>query len=235
MPQSPRKMPIVTSAKTSGTQKFAFESVSYEANAAGGLLELSGRGIADSRVRLFEGIQEIGEVVANSKGIWTFSKRGKVKPGPHMFKAAHVLKSGRIASETRMQYDHVDVIGDARNNKVATAKPMVMGGPKKDKRAKNKSAETNPTDTTKMANGQMASPDARAPNGEGADHSVPRGSPKSPAGAGSQSGPCCASFDTALENEKSTNATRASRKKNAPESVTARCQKAPRCTLLSLA
>ena len=104
---------------------FAFESLSYEASGDSGQLELSGRGLPGSRVRLFEGQREMGEVVANDKGIWSFSKRGVIKLGSYVFRAGHVLKSGRIASEARMQYDYVGATKIAEKTKTGIDKTRI--------------------------------------------------------------------------------------------------------------
>ncbi|MCP4933561.1 MAG: LysM peptidoglycan-binding domain-containing protein [bacterium] len=157
--------PAIKSADT-GAEEFAFESLSYEPNKTGGLLKLSGRGIPGSRIRLSKGLLKIGEVVANSKGIWTFAKPDNMKTGSHIFKAGHLLKSGRIASEARMQYDHVAKVRDAQIAKSADQKPTPLAKP------------TNGS-AAKMTNGRSAPYTQPAVSGEGADHSVPSGGLKS--------------------------------------------------------
>ncbi len=160
-----KQEPATLAAKMAnmGVSDFAFEAVSYEVSkAGGGLLELSGRGIPGSRIRLFKGIQEIGEVVANSKGIWNFAKRRKMKAGPHLFRAGHVLKSGRIASEARMQYDHVAKVSKVRIAKGAGAKPTP-------------SAKPDNGSAAKMTKNRVASYTRPSVSGEGADHAVPSG------------------------------------------------------------
>ncbi len=161
-------IPATSAAKTgdTGREKFAFESLSYEVSKAGGLLELSGRGIPGSHIRLFKGIQEIGEVVANNKGNWTFAKRGKMKAGTHIFRAGHVLKSGRIASEARLQYDHV-----ARVREVLTAKSA-----DKNQIPSAKPASGTPPQKMKDRETSYTKP---AASGEGADHSIPAGTKQS--------------------------------------------------------
>ena len=167
--------------KSQDSRVFAFESLSYEISGNSGLLELSGRGVPGSRVRLFEGLREMGEVVANAKGLWSFSKRGTIKRGPHVFRAGHVLKSGRIASETRMQYDYVGAATSAEKAKTATLKKSA----KLDAIGSNSKQQASPPiETTRAgnsANGAIDQPRVRkdppasqhVSSGEGADHSVP--------------------------------------------------------------
>jgi nucleoid-associated protein YgaU len=106
------------SEKPSRLQSFGFKSLSYNENIAEGAMELTGHAKPGSRIRLFKDDQEIGEVVADNKGVWSFINRGKIKPGTHLFRAGHVLKSGRITSEARMQYDHVAPTKLAQKEKV---------------------------------------------------------------------------------------------------------------------
>ena len=94
-------------AAKASSQSFAFGSVNFIEEVGGGAIEMTGQAEPGSRIRLFKGVQEIGEVVADDKGSWTFIDRSKIASGTHLFRAGHVLKNGRIASEARMQYDHI--------------------------------------------------------------------------------------------------------------------------------
>ena len=89
------------------SRSFAFDSLSFKANEDGGALELTGYAEPGSRIRLYKGNRELGEAVANADGLWSFTRKGKVRAGRHLFRAAHLMKSGSVSSEARMQYDHV--------------------------------------------------------------------------------------------------------------------------------
>lgn len=94
------------SFKPASSQPFAFGSIHYKKTKDGEALELSGHAVPGSRIRLFRGDVGLGDVVANAKGLWSFIQKGKVTSGIHLFRAGHVSKNGRMASEARMQYDH---------------------------------------------------------------------------------------------------------------------------------
>ncbi len=90
---------------------FAFVSATYRKGPKGSAIELAGSAAPGSRVRLFRGGQEIGEVVTDHKGEWSFVNRGELSRGTYLYRAGHVLKSGRIAAEARLQYDHMPPAG----------------------------------------------------------------------------------------------------------------------------
>jgi nucleoid-associated protein YgaU len=93
--------------EAAGAGKLHFTSVGHHRGRSGDALRLAGSAEPGSRIRLYDGDEKLGEVVADHEGAWSFLKRGKVATGAHMFRAGRVARGGRIEAEARMQYDQV--------------------------------------------------------------------------------------------------------------------------------
>ncbi len=128
-PSSPAGQGRPGDLKAAEVGNFAFETVSYKKSAKGGMLEFTGHAAPGSHIELFEGERKLGKVVADKRGVWSYVKTGSVSSGAHLFRALHVLKSGRITSEARMQYDHITPVEHAKMNRQAEG-----GGATKQKR-----------------------------------------------------------------------------------------------------